>query len=84
MAINIYSFLAPARKEPKEAGTRGPVSRAPARQSRPLVKPPAASPWALEHLNLNPVQTENVPIFCMKFGSSEAGWAGIGTFPPDC
>ena len=27
---------------------------------------PAASPKPLEHLNLNPVHTENVPIFCMK------------------
>ena len=39
---------------------------------------PAASPVALEHLNLNPVQEENVPIFFLKHGASENGWAEIG------
>ena len=36
---------------------------------------PAASPKPLEHLNLNPVQAENVPIFCLKFGAEEIGRA---------
>ena len=43
---------------------------------------PAAWPKPLEHLNLNPVQAENVPIFCLKFDAFEDGWAEIGTFPP--
>jgi hypothetical protein len=54
-------------------------------QSNP---PPCVSPGriagGLEHLNLNSVQAENVPIFCLKFGASEDGWAEIGTFPPCC
>ena len=31
-----------------------------------------------------PFVQENVPIFCLKVGSSEDGWAEIGTFPPYC
>ena len=63
----------------------GVVCLAPASQAtRPYVPHPAASPEALEHLNLDPVHAENVPISCMKFSAFEIGWAGIGTFPPDC
>ena len=43
--------------------------------SRPLVYPLAASPSALEHLNLHPVHAENVPIFCMKFDAMRFGRA---------
>ena len=78
----LCSFLAPARKEPKEAVQRDAVSIAPAIEAAPFGNPGPASPLALEHLNLNPVQAENVPIFCLKFGASENGWAEIGTFPP--
>ena len=50
--------------------------------------PPCVSPGRIagsaEHLNLDPVQAENVPIFCLKYGASEIGWAEIGTFPPCC
>ena len=50
--------------------------------------PPCVSPGRIAigaaHLNLNPVQAENVPIFCLKYGASEFGWAEIGTFPPYC
>ena len=100
--IGSYSFLAPARKEPKEAGAKGAVCLAHLRAksrplggcapkracgrsrnpSRPLAYPPAASPQAPEHLILNPVQAENILIFCLKDGASENGWAEIGTFPP--
>jgi hypothetical protein len=52
-------------------------------QSKP---PPCISPGrtagSAEHLNINPVQAENVPIFCLKFRAFENGWAEIGTFPP--
>ena len=54
-------------------------------QSEP---PPCVSPGRIagsgSHINLDPVQAENVPIFCQKFGASENGWAEIGTFPPYC
>ena len=53
-------------------------------EAAPFGNPRPASPWALEHLNLDPVQAENVPIFCLKVGASEDGWAEIGTFPPCC
>ena len=50
--------------------------------------PPCVSPGRIagrwSHLNIDPVQAKNIPIFCLKFGSSENGWAEIGTFPPDC
>ena len=50
--------------------------------------PPCVSPGRIavsaKHLNIDPVQTENVPIFCLKAGAFEDGWAEIGTFPPDC
>ena len=63
----------------------GVVCLAPAIQStRPYVPHPAASPVVPEHLNLNSVHAENVPIFCMKYGAFEDGWAEIGIFPPDC
>ena len=53
--------------------------------SRPLLcTSPGRIAVGAEHLNLNPVQAENVPIFCLKFGAYEDGWAGIGTFPPNC
>ena len=59
-----------------------------ARSSRtgaaPFGNPRRASPLVPEHLNLNPVQAENVPIFCLKASASEDGWAEIGTFPPCC
>ena len=71
----LYSFLAPARKEPKEAGTRGAVRPCSRTGSRPLVYPPAASPAVPEHLNLDSVQAENVPIFCLKFGLYRIGRA---------
>ena len=50
-----------------------------ARSSRtgaaPFGNPRHASPLVPEHLNLNPVQAENVPIFCLKFGASCIGRA---------
>ena len=50
-----------------------------ARSSRtgaaPFGNPRRASPQALEHLNVNSVQAENVPIFCLKFGAEEIGRA---------
>ena len=53
--------------------------------SRPLL---CTSPGRIagnwSHLNINPVQAENVPIFCLKFGAYEDGWAKIGTFSPCC
>ena len=39
---------------------------APASKAAPLRKPRRALTMALEHLNLNPVRTKNVPIFCTK------------------
>jgi len=45
------------------------------REAPPLVYPPAASPQALEHLNLDPVQAENVPIFCLKLDMEHIGRA---------
>jgi len=45
-------------------------------QSNP---PPCVSPGRIavsaEHLNLDPVHSENVPIFCMKFGAVYTGRA---------
>ena len=50
-----------------------------ARSSRtgaaPFGNPRRASPLVPEHLNLNPVQAENVPIFCLKFTSVNIGRA---------
>ena len=44
-----------------------------ARRSRtgaaPFGNPRRTSPLVPEHLNLNPVQAENLPIFCLKFTS---------------
>ena len=40
-AVRECPFLVPARKGPKEPGSRGAESRAPARPSRPLENPPA-------------------------------------------
>ena len=50
--------------------------------------PPCVSPGRIAigaaHLNLDSVQAENVPIFYLKAGAFEDGWAEIGTFPPYC
>ena len=94
----VCTFLAPARKVRKEAGTRGVVlsrSRAPKtvnygmiaagnhghfdslRGAQPLVYPPARIESALENLNLNSVQAENVPIFCLKVRFSGIGRAAL-------
>ena len=52
-------------------------------QSNP---PPCVSPGriagGLEHLNLNPVHAENVPIFCMKFATQLIGRAARAEPPP--
>jgi hypothetical protein len=78
-------FSCSCKKRTKRSRHRGGVvCLAPAIQAtRPYVPHPAASPQAPEHLNLNPVQAENVPIFCLKGSASENGWAEIGTFPPE-
>jgi len=62
-------FLISARKGRKEADLKGAELIAPAIKAAPLRIPRRASPKALEHLNVNPVQAENVPIFCLKFGA---------------
>ena len=56
-------FLVSARKGRKEADLKGAESRAPARPSRPFKKSPARIADSLEQLNLDPVSSENVPIF---------------------
>ena len=66
----------PDKKVTKEAGI-GEALYVLLPQSEPpsLRILPAAWPKPLEHLNLNPVQAENVPIFCLKFGAEEIGRA---------
>ena len=59
-------------------------ARAPAREAALLKNPPGRIAVSAEHLNIDPVQAENVPIFCLKAGALEDGWAEIGTFPPYC
>ena len=41
----------------------------------PFGNPRHAPPQALEHLNIDPVQAENVPIFCLKSASVNIGRA---------
>ena len=52
-------------------------------QSKP---PPCRSPGRIAghsaYFNLNPVQAENVPIFCLKFGAEEIGRAARAEPPP--
>ena len=83
LSFTILFLLLQEKNQKKQA--KGALN---ARSSRtgaaPFGNPRRASPRALEHLNLDSVQAENVPIFCLKFGFSEDEWAGIGTFPPDC
>ena len=59
----LCSFLVSARKEQKEADLRGAECRAPARQSRPLKKPPARIAVGAERLNLGARQIKSVPTF---------------------
>jgi len=68
-------FLFRQEKGEKKPTQEALSCRAPARQSRPLVYPPAHIAGSAQHLNLNPVQAENVPIFCLKFGASYIGRA---------
>ena len=77
------TFLASARKVPKESAQRDAELIAPAIKAAPFGIPRPASPLLPEHLNLHPDQSRNVPISALMV-SSEAGRAKIGTFSPDC
>ena len=67
MAIGFVPFSCFGKKRAKRSRHKGRCNACSRNHSRPLVYPPAASPWALEHLNLDPVQAENVPIFGLKY-----------------
>ena len=52
------------------------------RGATPLMDPPARIESALENLNLNSVQAENVPIFCLKVRFCHIGRAAFAEQPP--
>ena len=66
LMVQLCTFLASPRKVPKESDLKGAELIAPAIKAAPLGKPQRALTIALEHLNLNPVQVKNVPIFYLK------------------
>ena len=67
-----FSCFLQEKNQKKQA--QGALScRAPARQRRPLVNPPSRIAGSLWHLNLDPVQAENVPILCLKCDTSKDG-----------
>ena len=78
----ICPFLVSARKGRKEADLKGAELLAPASKASPLRNPRRASPVAPENLNLDPVQAENVPIFCLKERLSRIGRAAFAEQPP--
>ena len=56
----------PAKKVTKECGQRGAEAGCSRTRAVPFGIPRRALTTALEHLNLNPVRTKNVPIFYAK------------------
>ena len=74
--IGFYVFFLLLQEKNQKKQAKGALN---ARSSRtgaaPFGNPRHASPQALEHLNIDPVQAENVPIFCLKSASVNIGRA---------
>ena len=83
--LNDYMYFScSCKKSTKRSSHKGRCTSCSRNPSRPLVYPPAASPVTLEHLNLDPVQAENVPIFCLKFGAVNIGRAARAAAAAKC